>query len=235
MASTQRSRLPLILGGVVVVAAVAIGAFLWFTRDTSEPELRLSDDTEGTGEAVDVATLDGTWTVVAGSDDDPTVAGYRVKEVFAAGAREVTANGRTSDVTGELTVAGGSVTEGTFTVDMTTLTSDEGRRDGAIKDRGLQTNEFPEGTFELTEPIELPELADGDAVETTATGDLTLHGVTQPVTIDLTVRASGDTFTVQGSAPVVMADFDIEPPSVGGFVEVEDTGSFEFVVNFEQA
>lgn len=234
MASTQRSRVPLFVGAAVVLVAVAVGAFLFFTRDTSDPELQLSDSAEGTGEAVDVATLDGTWTVVAGSDDDPTVAGYRVKEVFAAGAREVTANGRTGDVTGELTVADGSVTEGTFTVDMTTLASDEGRRDSAIRSRGLQTDQFPEGTFTLTEPIELPELADGDAVELGATGELTLRDVTQPVTIDLTVRASGDTFTVQGSAPVEMADYGIEPPSVGGFVEVEDNGSFEFVVNFEQ-
>lgn len=66
-------------------------------------------------------------------------------------------------------------------------------------------------------------------------GELTLLGVTQPVTIELTARAVGDTFTVQGAAPIEMADYDIEPPSVGGFVTVSDAGSFEFIVNFEQA
>ncbi len=235
MATTTRSRLPLIVGALVVLAAVAVGGFLFLTRDTSDPELELSDTEQGSGDAIDPATLDGEWTVVAGTDDDPTVAGYRVQEVFAQGAREVTANGRTGDVTGSLTVAGGAVTEGAFTVDLTTLSSDEGRRDNAIRTRGLETDRFPDGTFTLTEPIELPELVDGETFTATATGALTLHGVTNPVTIELEGRATGGTFTIQGSAPVAFADYEIEPPSVGGFVEVEDTGSFEFLVNFEQA
>lgn len=235
MAQSKRSRLPVIAAAVVVLIAVAIGAFLYLTRDTSDPELKLADDPAATGEAVDAGTLDGTWTVVAGSGDAATVAGYRVEEVFAAGSRRATANGRTNDVTGSLTVAGGAVTEGTFTVDMTTLASDEGRRDNAIKGRGLETNRFPEATFVLTEPIELPELTDGKTFTVSATGELTLHGQTKPGTIEITGRSSGGTFTVQGSAPVAMADYGIEPPSVGGFVEVDDSGSFEFIVNFEKA
>jgi len=240
MAAEKRSRLPLIAGVVVVLVAVAVGGFFYFTRDTSDPPLELSDkpaDSDGTsgGGAVDTAELDGPWSVAAGSGDEATVAGYRVEEVFAAGSRRATANGRTNDVTGTLTVADGSVTEGEFTVDLTTLASDESRRDNAIKDRGLQTTEFPDGTFTLTEAVELPDLTDGETFTVEATGDLTLHGVTNPVTIDLEGRAAGDIFTVQGSAPVVMADYDIEPPSIGGFVEVEDEGSFEFLVNFEKA
>ncbi len=31
-----------------------------------------------------------------------------------------------------------------------------------------------------------------------------------------------------------MADSKIEAPSVGGFVSVEDRGSFEFIVNFQK-
>ncbi|CAN5518954.1 hypothetical protein BH10ACT1_BH10ACT1_06600 [soil metagenome] len=234
MADQKRSRLPFIGVGVIVIIAVAIGAFLFFTRDQSDPELKLSDSKTGTGETVDTSNLDGAWKVVAGTGDDATVAGYRVKEVFAAGSRKVTANGRTNDVTGTLTVAGDEVSEGTFTVDMTTLASDEGRRDGAIKDRGLETAKFPEGTFELSEPITLPDIKDGETFDVKAVGDLTLHGVTKPVTVDLTARSSGDTFTVQGSAPVQMADYGMEAPSIGGFVEVEDNGSFEFIVNFQK-
>lgn len=233
MADQQRSRLPLVAGIVVVLVVIAVGGFLYLTRDTSDPELTLSDAPEATGESVDAAELDGSWAVVPGTDD-ATVAGYRVEEVFAAGAREATANGRTNDVTGTLAVADGSVTEGSFTVDVTTLTSDEDQRDNAIKGRGLETDEFPEATFVITEAIDLPELADGEAFEVSATGDLTLHGVTKGVTVDLTGRAAGDTFTVQGAAPVAFADYEIEAPS-NNFVEVEDTGSFEFVVNFEKA
>ena len=230
------SRLPLIIGGAVVLIAVLVGGFLYLTRDTSDEKLTLTEDTSAGGGSVDVASLDGTWTVAPGTGDDTTVAGYRVEEEFVAGARKVTANGRTNDVTGTMTVAGGSVTEGSFTVDMTTLTSDEGRRDQVIKSRGLEADQFPKATFALTEPITLPtEVADGETFAATATGDLTLHGVTKAVTIELTGRASGDTFAVQGSAPVAMADYDIEPPSVGGFVKVSDSGSFEFLVTFTRA
>lgn len=108
MAVEKRSRLPLVAGVVVVLVAVAVGGFLYFTRDTSDPPLELSDEPAGSddtsnGGAVDVATLEGPWSVVAGSGDDATVAGYRVEEVFAAGSRRATANGRTNDVSGTLT------------------------------------------------------------------------------------------------------------------------------------
>ncbi|CAN5256014.1 hypothetical protein BH20ACT3_BH20ACT3_08480 [soil metagenome] len=232
---TTRSELPIILAAVVAVLVVGVGAFLLLTRDTSDPELTLTDSAEGSGETVDTDALDGPWAVVPGPDGEATQAGYRVDEVFAAGAREATANGRTYTVTGTLTVADNAVTEATFTVDVTTLTSDEDRRDNAIRTRGLETDSYPEATFELTEPIELPEIVDGATVDIPATGELTLRDVTNEVTMDLTVRAVGDRFTVQGAAPVAFADYGIEAPSIGDFVTVEDNGSFEFVVNLEPA
>jgi len=237
VAAPARSKVPLIVGIVVAVLAVGVGAFLYLTRDTSEPELKLSETktTSATpGTTVTANDLDGSWKVVAGTSPDETVAGYRVNEVFLAGSRKATANGRTNDVTGTLTVADGKVTEGEFTVDMTTLTSDQSQRDNQLRTRGLQTDQFPKATFKITEPITLPKITDGKTFEVSATGDLTLHGVTKPVTIELQARSSGDTFTVQGSAPVVMADFDIEPPSNAGMLEVEDHGSFEFIVNFQK-
>jgi polyisoprenoid-binding protein YceI len=210
MARPSGSKLPLVLAAVAAVAIVAVGAFLYWTRDTSDPELTLTDSADGTGEAVDADRLAGTWTVVPGPDGEATVAGYRVEEVFAAGAREATANGRTSEVEGSLTVdEDGTVTQGTFTVDVSTLRSDEGRRDDAIRTRGLETDTFPEATFTLTEPVELPDLRDGVAVEVPATGELTLRDRTNPVTIDLTVRAEGDRATIQGSAPVTFTDYGI--------------------------
>lgn len=248
-ASPSSGRSPMVLIGVgtLVVVAVAIGAFLFFTRDTAPDELTLTEDsTPTTGEAapegddppavepIDVASLDGVWTVTAGEGDEETVAGYRIDEVFAQGAREATAYGRTTEVTGSMTVEAGQVTEGSFEVDMTTLQSDEDRRDNAIRDRGLQTNQFPTATFALTEPAAVPELVSGQVGALPVTGELTLHGVTQPITIDLNVKASGDLFIIQGSAPVVLADFEIEPPSIGGFVTVTDEGSFEFIVNLTQ-
>ena len=65
-----------------------------------------------------------------------------------------------------------------------------------------------------------------------ATGDLTLHGVTKSVTLDLTAQWNGSTITVKGNTPIVMADYQISPPSVGGFVGVDDNGVLEVALAF---
>ena len=63
-------------------------------------------------------------------------------------------------------------------------------RDNIIKSRGLETDAFPTATFELTQPVELPEGIDtaGASVPFSATGNLTLHGVTKAVTLDFDAR-----------------------------------------------
>jgi polyisoprenoid-binding protein YceI len=247
--SSSSSKLRLVIIAVVALLVVGGGAFWYLTRDDAPEELRLQDDpvastttaagspdgstTTAGGPAT--AGLDGEYGVVPGSGDEATVAGYRVEEVFAAGARRNTAAGRTGSVTGSVTVAGGMVTAAKFEVDTTTLKSDESRRDNRIKGDGLETDQFPTATFELTEPVTLPELPEGKVVELKGTGDLTLHGVTKSVSIDLQVKARGDTFVVSGNAPVAMADYGINPPSIGGFVEVDDHGSFEFIVNLQRS
>jgi len=229
----RRSRLPFVIVGVVVVLA-AIAAIVWFLvlPEDDDPVADLKESV-GSGESVATDDLDGTWRIVAGSGDETTFAGYLVEEVFAQGARHVTASGRSTAVTGEATVSGGTVTAVSITVDTTELESDQGRRDNAIRSRGLETDRFPEATFELTEPVELPTgMTDGNVSKATVTGDLTLHGVTRSVTVPLDVRPLGDAFTVLARIPVDFADYDIEAPSVGGFVEVEDNGQIELRINF---
>jgi len=234
--SGRTGRLLAIIGGVVVLLAIAVVLVVVFVLPDDAPDKEeLTDSSEATGEEVDVGGLDGTWTVVAGEGDTETYAGYRVEEVFAAGARRATAIGQTHDVTGELTVADEQVTVAAITVDVTTLESDEGRRDNALRNRGLQTDRFPEATFELTESVVLPELEDGIVATVPVQGELTLHGVTNAVTVDLAVRPTGDVFTIDASVPVVFADYDIEAPSVAGLLTVEDEGSLEFRISFQRA
>jgi len=115
-----------------------------------------------------------------------------------------------------------------FEVDLTKLSSDSGRRDASQRGGGLQTNQFPTATFRLTAPITLPSAPGLNVpVKVQAAGDLTLHGVTKPVTAALKANWTGELIDVAGSAPIVLSDFGIEPPSVGGFVEVADEGVFE--------
>ena len=131
---------------------------------------------------------------------------------------------------------GTTITEASVEVDMTQLTSDSDRRDNRLRGDGLETDEFPTATFELTQPIELaaaPEL--GVPFDVQATGNLTLHGVTKEVTIPLSVRWSGEFIDVAGQLPIVLADFQIDPPNVGGFVSVAEDGILELQLSFVPA
>ncbi|MFC4628695.1 YceI family protein [Promicromonospora alba] len=172
----------------------------------------------------DAEAAAGTWAVSDGS-----FAGYRLDEVL--NGEDVTVTGRTEDVTGSVTVADAAITEANIEVDMASVATDEAPRDAYFRDTALQVGEFPTATFELTEPATIEE----GATSVELTGDLTVHGVTQPATFEAEVAgdaASGDPVQVIGSIPITFADFDVEAPSLG-FVTVEDEGSIEFSLQLQ--
>jgi len=178
----------------------------------------------------------GTWTVTTGSE-----AGYRVRERLANLAAESDAVGRTSDVTGTITVDetadGAQLTAGEITIDTTTITSDENRRDNRLRSEGLQTDQFPTATFTLTQPVDVPAAAlAGTATDLTLVGELTLHGVTKSVEIPAQAVLTDGQVQVAGSLSFPLADFEITAPNVGGFIiSIADEGALEFRVVFAKA
>jgi len=190
----------------------------------------------GTGTA---AGIDGTWMVDTSigsfSDFTGSFVGYRVQEELA-GIGAQTAVGRTPDVTGTMTIAGTKVTEASIEADLTTLQSDDNNRDGQLGRQGIQTDQFPGATFTITEPIELGSIpADGQVIEVTASGELTLHGQSQAVEVPMTARLSGDVIAVSGSIPILFADYGIEKPESFKVLSVDDNGVMEFQVFFSRA
>jgi polyisoprenoid-binding protein YceI len=170
-------------------------------------------------------SADGTWNVTPGAD---TFVGYRVDEVFAAGAVNKTAVGRTPGVTGKVVVAGATIPKASFEADMTGLKSDEARRDSQIKVKGIESTKFPKATFVLSNPIDLGGLPKiGAELSVKANGKLTLHGVTKDVSLDLKARWNGDRIDVAGKTDIVMADYAIEPPTIPAIVTVENKGVLE--------
>lgn len=178
----------------------------------------------------------GTWTVTTGTE-----AGYRVREQLAQFDAETDAVGRTTDVTGsiELTSNGttATLTEGSITVDTTTITSDESRRDNRLRSEGLETDTFPTATFTLTQPVEIPAAAlAGTATDVTLVGDLTLHGVTKSVQIPAQAKLADGTVQVLGSDNFALSDYGIVAPNIGGFIiSIADEGALEFVAVFERS
>ena len=143
--------------------------------------------------------------------------------------------GRTSDVSGSLTIDGTTIAATEIEVDLTTVASDSSQRDNQFRNRIMETSTYPTATFALTSPIALDSLP-GDLEEVTvqATGELTLHGVTNAVTLDLVARRNGENIEVTGALPVTFADYGIDNPSFAG-ASVGDTGTMEFAVIFARS
>lgn len=223
-----------VVGGVLVLVIAGAGAWWFVLRDTAAPVARVDAIAGGaTTRANDRSSPDGAWTV---KPSDSVFVGYRVRELFAAATVKRTATGRTPTVRGTMSVSGRTISAAQVSADLTGLTSDQSRRDSAIRERGLETSRFPEATFTLTAPITLASTpARGTTYRVTATGDLTLHGVTRSVAVPLEARWNGSSISVAGSAPVVFGDYAIATPNVPGLVETEDRGTLELQLLFVPA
>lgn len=174
--------------------------------------------------AAQAAGVNGTWTL---SGQGESFVGYRVEEELATiGYKE--AVGRSPTIEATITIAGGQLTGVTVTADLRDLKSDDSRRDGALRNQALESNAFPMATFELTEPIAVPDgLAAGEPISVEANGTLTLHGVTREVTIPIEAELANGVLVVVGSLPIVFADYDIAQPRSPILVSIEDNGVME--------
>ena len=199
------------------------------TETTTETvtETSVVTDTEEAS-PTDETDLEGVWVIGPGSE-----LGYRVAEVLFGVPTEGV--GRTDQVTGSIRLDGDVLAEASFTVDVASITSDDGRRDNQFRGRIMSANEFPTATFTLTAPAELGvEAAEGASVTATVTGDLTLRGVTLPVEVAVEARITDGRLGVLGSVPVVFTDFGITDPSITG-IRVEPDGLIEFVLVLDPA
>ena len=217
--------------GVVVVAVAGIlgGPYLYIHVFSNEAAPLVISDTGNTAGTTAVP-VEGNWTVGTGSQ-----AGYRVHENLAG--QSTTAVGRTSKVTGSATISGTQLSTATFTVDMASVASDKSQRDSRFRGSSvMDTAQYPNGTFTLTQPVTLGSVPAPDAKVTEhATGNLTLHGVTKAVNFEVTAVRSGNTIQVQGSIPVTFTDFNVTAPDLAGFVTVDPSGQIEFLLNLTRS
>jgi polyisoprenoid-binding protein YceI len=229
-------------GVVVLVLALGGGYLLLAARNSGSPppaalqpapSTAAGQATGTTATGADAAGPDGTWRV---RQDGRSYVGYRVREqlAFLSGPNE--AVGRTTAVTGTMRIAGDRVEAVRVQADLTRLTSDERRRDNAIRERGLESQRFPTATLELSEPIRLDAApVEGRTVRGRGRGRLIVHGVTREVDLELAGQWTGPTIQVVGQLPVRMSDFQIQPPRFGPVVSIEDALTVEVNLVFERA
>lgn len=224
--------------GVVAVVVVAAAGYAIFALQSSGGPAPVSLGSLSPGaiasgaiDSTDTRTS-GTWTV----DGSQSFVGYRVREKLAFLPAPSDAVGRTSAVTGTMSIDGNAVTAVRMSADLTRLKSDEARRDEHMADMGLETDRFPTATFTLTSPITFDHKPkQGEAVKALAAGDFTLHGVTKRITIPIQARSDGTTIEVVTSFPVLFSDYSITPPDFGGFVTVQDNGTVEMKLIFTRS
>src|ERR1700737_4937749 len=228
--NNRRTLIAAVVGGALVLGDAGVGVLYFVVFAGSSPQkLALSSPTPSASGSATASTAGvGTWTVASGS-----VAGYRVREQLASLAAPSDAVGRTSAITGTLTLtqaaSGYTVAASGFTVDVSKLTSDQSRRDQRIHSQGLESDRYPTATFKLTAPITLPaDAAGGQTMHVSSIGDLTIHGVTKNVTIPIDARMGGSTIELVGSITFPFSQFGMTPPSIGGFVTVQPNATIEF-------
>ena len=213
-----------------MLAAVAVvggpWAYINFVREPAADSFVSEATTTSLGETSSTTSgffaLDptGTWNVVAESQ-----VGYRVNEVLFG--QRVTAVGRTSGVTGSVTIADLTVANAEFTADMTTVKSDDPRRDAQFESRIMDVLNYPTAGFVLTSPITIDPTALAGAVTHQASGSLTLRGVTKPVDVTIVSTIQNSQIVLAGEVVVVFADWSIPNPSIPG-ISTEDSGVLEF-------
>jgi len=237
------SKKYLAFGGAAGLVVVLFAVWFLIFRDTAPEAVSLDSavgavttttagDSATTTTAVPTGALDGSWAIDtaigAGVVEDSSFVGYRVQEELAnIGAK--TAVGRTTALSGTLEFAGSTLESASITADLTRLASDSRGRDGQIRTQALETNQFPEATFTLTAPVDLGAApTEGESFSVDASGDLTIHGVTQPVTVSIDGQLIGTTVVVVGRVPITFADYDIDTPRAAVVLSVEDDGEMEF-------
>ncbi|MEU0968539.1 YceI family protein [Streptomyces sp. NPDC005917] len=165
---------------------------------------RKNDDTATTaGATADTATLTGDYTI----DPAHTTLGFVARHAMVTNVK-----GNFREFEGTLHLDGEDPAKSTASLDITmdSITTGSPDRDGHLKSADFfKTDEFPTMTFRSTEA----EALGGDDYR--ITGDLTILGVTKPVTIDLEFNgAAKDPFGnervgFEGKAEIKRSDWGV--------------------------
>ena len=172
---------------------------------------------------------------------------YQAEEEFLSGAAPqlgkalgITSTiGSTNQIQGTFTLDvrdGLQIVGGLIEVDISTLASDDPRRDRAIRERFLQSDTYPTATFVPLEMEGFPATYNlGDVVHFKLTGDLTIRDITQRVTFN--VRASYDGQRIRGDADAVlrMTQFGFDPPAIANLLTVADSFLLQIFFTAEEA
>jgi polyisoprenoid-binding protein YceI len=160
---------------------------------------------------------------------------YRVRERLVGHDLPNDAVGETKSITGAIAFdSTGKVVpqESKFVVDAGTFVSDKNRRDGFVRGRLLDAEQYPSIVMipTIVRGVALPLPTSGSrAIE--VIGDLTVRGVTRPTTWKGTVQFKDGRVAGSAATEFTFDDFQIEQPRVPVLLSVADTIRLEIDFN----
>jgi len=105
--------------------------------------------------------------------------------------------------------------------------SDRQKIEGTMRDEVLEITKYPEIVFKST-GVTATKTGDGQ-YQAKISGELNLHGVTRPLTINAQLEFGDKTLRARGAFAVKQSSFDIKPVSVAvGTIKVKDELKFSF-------
>jgi hypothetical protein len=171
----------------------------------------------------------GIHLVVASSGNEVR---YRIREQLVRIDFPSDAIGKTGDVSGGIGVGtDGSIIPGEskFVVNVGTLKSDRDMRDGYVRRRTLEADKFPTVEFVPTALRGLSKSLPKSGSHTfDVVGNLTVKGVTRPVTWRVTGQVQSGQVTGNASTRFTFSDFGIQQPRVPSVLSVADTIRLEY-------
>lgn len=195
------------------------------TRDPDRPDaVRCKSGCDRSPGSSPVSSSGQAYTIIS----ERSEAAYFADEQLANLPLPSTAKGSTNAITGTfyLTEDGLDLDPeqtSTFTVDLTTLKSDQDRRDSRVQSDGLETDQFPTATFTAESVTGYdPAIPEGEEQTLQLTGTLDLHGVRKEVTWDVKARREGDIMTALATLNFRYEEFNIPILNIAGFVSVEE-------------
>jgi polyisoprenoid-binding protein YceI len=122
-----------------------------------------------------------------------------------------------------------------FTVDASSFVSDKDRRDGFVRGRLLEADEYPTIVFVPTSvsTVGLP-LPTSDSRQIEMTGDLTVRGVTRPTVWKGSVEFRNGGVTGSASTAFTFDDIQLEQPRVPVLLSVANTIRLDINFNLVQ-
>ncbi len=143
-------------------------------------------------------------------------------------------SGTVALASGSLVVSGNAIKSGSFTMDMTSIKPTDGAGDNLTKhlksDDFFGTEKFPTSTFTIT------KVTAAGADQINIEGDLTIKGITKPISFPATVKKDGSYIAALAKIKVDRTKYDIKYNSKSIFASIGDKAiddEFELTVKLQ--